>query len=221
MGLFGRSRHTQEIEEKVQLPPQPALPPESVSFETVIGPGSVMKGDLYTPGSVRLEGTFEGDLQIDGNALVGENARVIANITAGNNVTIAGAVRGNVSGQRVQLLRTGRVWGDIEASSISTEEGAFIQGTITMKGGAIPPEFEDLALPEPPEMAALAEAPAPEVPAPEIAAPEAPAGLAAGPDTGDAEESPWEDEGEAVEPKPDDGYGAGDDHDDSPDAPLR
>jgi len=145
MSLFGRGRHAQQEEIEPQRPAPPSPAPEAVSFDTVLGPGSIMKGDLYTPGSVRLEGTFEGSLQIDGNALVGENARVIANITAGNNVTIAGAVRGNVSGQRVQLLRTGRVWGDIEATSISTEEGAFIQGTITMRGGKVPPEFEDLA----------------------------------------------------------------------------
>lgn len=145
MGLFGRSKHAQGEDEERRPTELPPPPPESVSFETVLGPGSFMRGDLYTPGSVRLEGTFEGSLELDGNALVGENARITADIVAGNNVTIAGAVRGNVSGQRVQLLRTGRVWGDIEASSISTEEGAFIQGTITMKGGEIPPVFEEMA----------------------------------------------------------------------------
>ena len=152
MGLFGRSRHTQEEDENQQTVSLPAPPPESVSFDTVLGPGSTMRGRLHTPGSVRLEGTFEGELTIDGNALVGEKARIIADIIAGNNVTVAGAVRGNVSGKRVQLLRTGRVWGDIEASSISTEEGAFIQGTITMKGGEIPPVFEDMVATGPLEL---------------------------------------------------------------------
>jgi cytoskeletal protein CcmA (bactofilin family) len=143
MGLFGRGKHAPEEEEQPPRPLQAGAPPE-VSFETVLGPGSTMKGELSAPGSVRLEGSFEGTLQLEGNALVGERARVIADIEAAN-VTVAGAVRGNVSGQRVQLLRTGRVWGDIQASSISTEEGAFIQGTITMRGGEVPSEFEEMA----------------------------------------------------------------------------
>jgi hypothetical protein len=93
---------------------------------------------------VRIEGTFVGDLELDGNILIGEHARITADINAAN-VTIAGAVRGNISGERVQLLRTGRVWGDIQSSSISTEDGAFIRGTITMRGGDIPPIFAEMA----------------------------------------------------------------------------
>ncbi len=65
--------------------------------------------------------------------LVGDTARVTADVH-GKNVTIAGAVRGNVSGTKVQLLRTGRVWGDISATSFTSEDGAFIDGKITMVG---------------------------------------------------------------------------------------
>lgn len=165
MGLFGRSRHQPEDEqdqESFRQPQPSALPPESVAFETVLGPGASFRGKLSSPGSVRLEGTFVGDLELEGNILIGEHARITADINAAN-VTIAGAVRGNISGQRVQLLRTGRVWGDIQSSSISTEDGAFIRGTITMRGGDIPPVFAEMAaetgsLPPPVEPAVPEEA---------------------------------------------------------------
>ena len=104
---------------------------QPIGFETVLGANSVLNGDLKSKANVRLDGTFEGNLEIEGNVLVGETGKINADINA-KNVVIAGAVRGNVSGNKVQLLRTSRVWGDISAAAITTEEGAFIDGKITM-----------------------------------------------------------------------------------------
>ncbi len=115
--------------------PQPSAQPprQPVGFETVLGANSVLKGEFRSQANVRLDGTFEGTLEIEGNVLVGETARITADIHA-KNVSVAGAVRGNINGNKIQLLRTGRVWGDISASAITTEEGAFIDGKITMIG---------------------------------------------------------------------------------------
>ena len=82
-----------------------------------------------------MDGQFSGALEISGNILVGESADIRADINA-RNISIAGSVRGNVCGNKVQLLRTGRIWGDITASALTTEEGAFIDGKITMGGHA-------------------------------------------------------------------------------------
>lgn len=114
---------------------QPPTPPtrQPVGFETVLGANSTLKGELRSKANVRIDGSFEGALDIEGNVLVGETAKITADIHA-KNISIAGAVRGNVSGNKVQLLRTGRVWGDINANAITTEEGAFIDGKITMVG---------------------------------------------------------------------------------------
>lgn len=132
MSFFG-GRKSQSSKPANSFPPAPAavLPRQLAGFETVLGAGSVLKGDLKCQGNIRMDGTFEGTLQIEGNVLVGEAAKITADISA-KNVSIAGAVRGNVSGKKVQLLRTARVWGDISSSAISTEEGAFIDGKISM-----------------------------------------------------------------------------------------
>lgn len=113
--------------------PGPSTPRQPVGFETVLGANSILKGDFKSQANVRLDGTFEGTFEIDGNVLIGETARITADIHA-KNVSVAGAVRGNISGNKIQLLRTGRVWGDISANAITTEEGAFIDGKITMLG---------------------------------------------------------------------------------------
>jgi cytoskeletal protein CcmA (bactofilin family) len=118
-----------------------SIPPaQPVGFETVIGASCTLEGSLVSTGNVRLDGTFTGSLDISGNVLVGETAKITADVSA-RNISIAGAVRGNVTGRKVQLLRTGRVWGDITAQALSTEEGAFIDGKISMvsKEDARPP----------------------------------------------------------------------------------
>jgi cytoskeletal protein CcmA (bactofilin family) len=114
--------------------PAPLLPQQPVGFESVLGTNSTMEGTLRSNANVRLDGTFTGTLDINGNVLVGETAKINADIKA-RNISIAGAVRGNVTGKKVQLLRTGRIWGDIAANALTTEEGAFIDGKIKMIGG--------------------------------------------------------------------------------------
>ena len=133
--MFGarKTQSTPAVSSSNQQPLNQTAPRQPVGFETVLGANSTMKGDFKSQANVRLDGTFEGQLEIEGNVLVGETARITADIHA-RNVSIAGAVRGNVSGNKIQLLRTGRVWGDISAQAITTEEGAFIDGKITMVG---------------------------------------------------------------------------------------
>lgn len=126
----------------VTRPPTPSITPSApIGFETVLGSSSVLEGKLKTQGNIRLDGVFTGTLEISGNVLVGENAKIDADIDA-KNISIAGAVRGNVSGNKVQLLRSARVWGDITATTITTEEGAFIEGKITMLGNKPVSPFE-------------------------------------------------------------------------------
>lgn len=119
-----------QSDEAVSKPPPISLA-QPIGFATVLGPLSVMNGTLHCEANVRLDGNFSGEMKIGGNVLVGETARITADIHA-RNVSVAGAVRGNIQGRKVQLLRTSRVWGNIEATALSTEEGAFIDGKITM-----------------------------------------------------------------------------------------
>ncbi len=137
MSFFGNRRQAEPetsptpVKQQPELP-QPAIAPQaSVGFETVLGANSSIEGTLRSSANIRLDGTFTGTLEITGNVLIGETAKINADVNA-RNISIAGAVRGNISGKKVQLLRTGRIWGDIRAAALTTEEGAFIDGKITM-----------------------------------------------------------------------------------------
>lgn len=139
MSFFGNRRQQDPEPTPAPRAPQPAQPsappaphsPAPIGFETVLGANTSLTGDLVSDSNVRLDGTFTGTLQINGNVLIGETAKINADVNA-RNISIAGAVRGNVNGKKVQLLRTGRVWGDITATALATEEGAFIDGKISM-----------------------------------------------------------------------------------------
>lgn len=128
--FFANRRGQSEIESQ----PTADLPASRpVGFDTVIGANSHTEGAFTSSGNVRMDGKFVGTVEIAGNILVGESADIRADINA-RNISIAGMIRGNVTGDKVQLLRTGRIWGDISAAALTTEEGAFIDGKITMSG---------------------------------------------------------------------------------------
>jgi cytoskeletal protein CcmA (bactofilin family) len=150
MSFFGNRRQAettfpQTTEKEQQQPPVSSSPaPRPIpGFETILGANCTMEGTLRSNDNVRLDGTFTGTLEIAGNILVGETAKINADINA-KNISIAGAVHGNITGKKVQLLRTGRIWGDIRAVALTTEEGAFIDGKINMMSpeNPVPPQIE-------------------------------------------------------------------------------
>jgi cytoskeletal protein CcmA (bactofilin family) len=152
MSFFGGLRSQKSVPEdpvETDTPRQPApVKRQPVAFETVIGSSSTLYGELRSQADVRIDGTFEGTLEIEGNVLVGETGKINADIHA-RNVSVAGAVRGDISGKKVQLLRTARVWGNISALAITTEEGAFIDGKLTMVHHEASTEGMELSLPAP------------------------------------------------------------------------
>ena len=128
--MFGREK-TQKV--------APAAPVSKI--ETIIGPNAYFRGDIQSDGGVRVDGVFEGSIDITGNLVVGEGAKIVANIKA-NNISISGAIKGDVSGNRVEILETGRVWGDLVVNSLLLNEGAYLRGQTTMHGDIEPPLIE-------------------------------------------------------------------------------
>jgi cytoskeletal protein CcmA (bactofilin family) len=99
----------------------------------VLGDGVVCKGQMSGTGGVRIEGAFEGDIALGGQQVVGETGRLTSQQIRANLVVIAGAVRGDITAEKVEIRSTGRVWGNVVTASFSTEEGAFLRGQITME----------------------------------------------------------------------------------------
>jgi cytoskeletal protein CcmA (bactofilin family) len=135
MSLFGKEKNSQPA----GTPSAPAVP--TARIETVIGPNAHFRGDIMSEGGVRVDGIFEGNIETTGNLVIGESAKVIADVDA-NNVSISGAVKGDITGNRVEILETGRVWGDMTVNSLLLNEGAYLRGQTTMHADIEPPLLE-------------------------------------------------------------------------------
>lgn len=109
---------------------QPA-PAERVT--SVLGSGIAWRGSLQGIGGIRIEGSFEGDIKIQGMIVVGETGRVTCEHLQADIVIIAGAVKGDITAEKVDIRSTGKVWGNVVAVSFATEEGAFLHGQIRME----------------------------------------------------------------------------------------
>jgi cytoskeletal protein CcmA (bactofilin family) len=113
----------------------------AAKVETVVGAGIALQGTLTGQGGVRLEGSFEGKIQLEGLLVVGETAKVISEEIRAHSVSVAGTVQANNVASRVHITRTGRIWGDVTTGSLSTEEGGFLKGRVQMQeeDGSHPP----------------------------------------------------------------------------------
>ena len=112
-------------------PQPPTQPIERVT--SVLGPGINWQGNLRGSGGVRIEGTFEGEIAVRGLIVIGETGRVTCENLQANTVIVAGAVRGNITAEKLEIRSTGRVWGDVVTGAFATEEGAFLRGQIRME----------------------------------------------------------------------------------------
>ncbi|MGD8813460.1 MAG: polymer-forming cytoskeletal protein [Anaerolineales bacterium] len=102
-------------------------------IDSVFSTGLAWQGRVSGTGGLRIEGAFDGDVILRGLVVIGEQGRVTCDQLKAATVIIAGSVKGNITAQRVEISRSGRVWGDVVTSSFSAEEGAFLRGKITME----------------------------------------------------------------------------------------
>lgn len=110
----------------------------SQETETVIAPSVRVEGDFVSEGNVRIEGTVTGSISTERDLIVGENAKITANVQARNGV-IAGELHGNLRVfDRLELSATARIHGDIQAKVLSVAPGAMMRGQLVI-GLEVPP----------------------------------------------------------------------------------
>ncbi|MEZ7978340.1 MAG: polymer-forming cytoskeletal protein [Myxococcota bacterium] len=97
-----------------------------------IDQGSEFEGKLSFKDTVRIDGTFSGEISSDNTLIVGESGQIMATINSVC-VVISGLVEGNIhASEQIVLHKTARVSGDLEAPSVIMEEGAQLNGSLKM-----------------------------------------------------------------------------------------
>ena len=82
-----------------------------------------------SPVNLKISGKFEGELETKGVLRIGEKADVKTKVIKGEDIVIAGKVKGNiVSSERLELSATAKVEGNIIAPILVINEGAMLKG---------------------------------------------------------------------------------------------
>lgn len=130
-------------------PAVPALDPAAgAGSRTVIGLKTRITGTLKTEGDVTLADIFEGDITARGEVRVGVNATLDGNLCC-QSAVVAGLVRGDVRAKVINITGTGRILGNLHAERLLTEDGSFIEGTITLDYEVHPFDKPPTSDPEP------------------------------------------------------------------------
>jgi len=100
---------------------------------SVLDTQMLVRGDLTTSGTIRIDGRLEGSILRSDIVVIGAKASVVGNIFA-REVVVGGSVEGNITAEsRVELDSAAVVLGDIVAGSILTHEGAQIRGKVVIR----------------------------------------------------------------------------------------
>jgi cytoskeletal protein CcmA (bactofilin family) len=105
----------------------------------VIEQGCEFEGKLCFRGTVRISGTFRGEIFTPDTLVVGEGARVHGQIDAGT-VIISGEVSGSVKAKhRVEIHKPAIFRGDILTPSLQVDEGVIFEGSSKMVNASATP----------------------------------------------------------------------------------
>jgi len=103
-------------------------------LESFIGINSNFKGDIDTKGTLRIDGTLDGNVTADW-VILGEKAFHRGNITA-RGIIIGGKVEGNLKAKEIiEVKSKGQISGDISTTKLSIVEGAVFNGKALMEKG--------------------------------------------------------------------------------------
>ncbi len=103
-------------------------------LNALFGPDSQVNGKLRFEGAVQIDGTFTGNITTNDLLIIGEHAKITADINCGSAV-VSGEVTGNITAiDSVELHGHARVKGDIATPTLAIDKGAVFDGIAKMLG---------------------------------------------------------------------------------------
>jgi cytoskeletal protein CcmA (bactofilin family) len=111
-----------------------SVPATTGDLNALLGRGSEFEGKLTFEGTVRIDGKFTGTIVTNDVLVIGEGAKVNAEISCGT-VIVHGEINGNVKAKTaVELHHPARMRGNIETPSLMVEKGVIFEGQTKMEG---------------------------------------------------------------------------------------
>jgi len=102
-------------------------------LNALLGRGSEFDGKLTFEGTVRIDGKFSGTIVTNDVLVVGEGARVSAEINCGT-LIVHGEVQGNIRAKTlVEFHQPAKVRGNVETPALMVEKGVLFEGQCKME----------------------------------------------------------------------------------------
>ncbi len=103
-----------------------------IRISTLLGKDAVIAGAFTAPGSVRIDGRIEGDVEVEETLILGTSGSITGNVKA-KAAIIGGEINGDVDApDKVELSSTARLIGDVTTATIVIDEHAIFQGGCNM-----------------------------------------------------------------------------------------
>jgi cytoskeletal protein CcmA (bactofilin family) len=109
---------------------------ESERVDTVFSESTAFNGVLMYETSLKIDGYYKGKISSKGHLIIGEKAKVYANVQA-NTIVIAGEVKGDIeASERLEMLPTAKLYGNIRTRKLKMADGVVFEGRCEMLGPA-------------------------------------------------------------------------------------
>ncbi|MCX6156512.1 MAG: polymer-forming cytoskeletal protein [Ignavibacteriae bacterium] len=125
--MFGKKEQEKPME--VSAPSRTAG--NSSQIRTLISEGCKFEGNLFSPGSTRIDGIVKGNLAGESGLIIGDKGTIEGDIHS-IEVTIYGYVKGNVKADKLEVKKGGKIYGDISINQLAMEPGAVFIGHCKM-----------------------------------------------------------------------------------------
>ena len=100
---------------------------------TILGPESTFEGKLIFEGTVRIDGTFKGEIETPNILVVGQGAKVEATLKVGS-IIVNGEVEGDIiATETVELNAPAIIRGNITTPDLTMAKGVIFEGSCHME----------------------------------------------------------------------------------------
>ena len=121
--------------------------PTSAEVSAFLGKGASLEGKMSFEGTFHIVGKYEGGILSGDSLVIAETAEVNAQIKVNNlvvegkasgniranNLIVKGKVSGNIrANNRIEIHRSGEIWGDIQTPALTIMEGVLFEGKCRM-----------------------------------------------------------------------------------------
>jgi cytoskeletal protein CcmA (bactofilin family) len=99
-----------------------------LTINSILGENTHLKGIFTIKGPLRIDGNFQGKINSSGRVIIGKTGRAESMIVA-KNVIVGGTVKGDIiAEEKVLVLKSGEVIGNIYSNSVNMEDGVIFNG---------------------------------------------------------------------------------------------